>query len=80
MKLSYNLKTYKTRKNNLGKSIELRSEAIESREEFGHWEIDTVIGLKTKDDPVLLTLVERKLEIQLLRKYAIRIQSLLIKL
>ncbi|MBS5987556.1 MAG: IS30 family transposase, partial [Clostridium sp.] len=28
--------------------------------EFGHWEIDTVIGEKTKDDNVLLTIVERK--------------------
>ncbi|MBS5926410.1 MAG: IS30 family transposase, partial [Clostridium sp.] len=33
---------------------------IDNRTEFGHWEIDTVIGEKTKDDNVLLTIVERK--------------------
>ena len=44
----------------LGRSIEERDKIIESREEFGHWEIDTVIGVKDKDDEVLLTLAERK--------------------
>ena len=70
MKLRYNLKSYKVRKykNNLGKSIDLRPEAIESREEFGHWEIDTVIGHKTKEDPVLLTLVERKTRNTIIKK------------
>ena len=29
----------------LGKSIELRPEYINDRSEFGHWEIDTVIGI-----------------------------------
>ena len=33
---------------------------IDNRKEFGHWEIDTVIGEKSKDDNVLLTIVERK--------------------
>lgn len=47
-------------KKNLGQSIEERSEHIETRQEFGHWEIDTVIGKKTKDDNVLLTIVERQ--------------------
>ena len=47
-------------KKNLGKSIEERSETINNREEFGHWEIDTVIGEKTSNDCVLLTIVERK--------------------
>jgi len=27
---------------------------------FGHWECDLVIGSKTKDDEVLLTMLERK--------------------
>ncbi len=50
MKLRYNLKTYRVRKykNNLDKSIELRAKDVESREEFGYLEIDTVIGLKSK--------------------------------
>lgn len=30
----------------LGPSIDLRPEAINDRSEFGHWEIDTVIGQK----------------------------------
>ncbi len=29
-------------------------------EEFGHWEIDTVIGKRAKEDPVILSLVERQ--------------------
>lgn len=44
----------------LGESIEKRPKEIMDRETFGHWEIDTVIGTKNKEDPVLLTLVERK--------------------
>lgn len=44
----------------LGLSIEQRPKDVDTREEFGHWEIDTVIGLKKASDPVLLTLVERK--------------------
>ena len=43
----------------LGESIELRPKSVEDREEFGHWEIDTVIG-KSEADEVLLTLDERK--------------------
>ena len=52
----------KTRKHKktLGKSIELRDESIETREEFGHWEGDTVRGIKSKEDNVLVTIVERK--------------------
>lgn len=44
----------------LGKSIEDRPEAVNNREEFGHWETDLVIGSKGKDDQVLLVLLERK--------------------
>lgn len=42
-----------------GESISQRPKAIEERNEFGHWEIDTVIG-KRSGDQVLLTLTERK--------------------
>lgn len=45
----------------LGESIGSRPKEIETREEFGDWEIDTVIGSKKKTDPVLLTLTERKI-------------------
>lgn len=44
----------------LGTSIDERPEVIEEREEFANWEIDTVVGQQDADDPVLLTLVERK--------------------
>ncbi|MFB9861626.1 IS30 family transposase, partial [Salinicoccus siamensis] len=40
----------------------------ESRETFGHWEIDTVIGAKHKDDAVLLTLAERQTRFEVLLK------------
>lgn len=43
----------------LGRSIEERPATVDTREEFGHWEIDTVVG-KRSQDQVLLTLIERK--------------------
>jgi len=39
-------------------SIEARPQVINQREEFGHWEIDTVVGRK-ESQSVLLTLGER---------------------
>ena len=48
-----------TKKVTLGKSIEERSKSILSRNEFGHWELDTVIGKRTKDS-VLFVFTERK--------------------
>jgi len=53
-------KANRTNKRKLGRSIEERPAEIDSREEFGHWEFDIVIGSKTKDDDVLLTMLERK--------------------
>lgn len=41
-----------------GLSIDERPEEINNREEFGHWEIDTVVG-KQESATVLLTLDER---------------------
>lgn len=43
----------------LGKSIIQRPESVETREEFGHFEADTVVGKKGKEN-VLLVLTERK--------------------
>jgi IS30 family transposase len=62
MKLKRNNKSIRNKinKKKLGTSIEERPLEIQTREEFGHWEIDTVIGEKTNSDNVLLTLVERK--------------------
>ena len=71
-KLSRNTKkrTTKVRRNKrvLGPSIEDRPKAIETREHFGHWEIDTVIGSQAACDPVLLTLVERKTRYEVILK------------
>ena len=60
-KLRRNNKTEKTRKNkrNLGASIEDRPEIVKFRTEFGHWEVDTVIGRQDESEPCVLTLVER---------------------
>ena len=61
-KLSRNTKTCRKRENKrkLGRSIEERPDSIETREEFGHWEADLVIGQKSGQDKALLTLAERK--------------------
>ena len=53
-------RTARINKRKLGRSIEERPAKIDTREEFGHWECDLVIGSKTKDDEVLLTMLERK--------------------
>ncbi len=54
----------------LGKSIEERPEAVGTRKTFGHWEVDTVVGNKTKSDAVLLTLVERQTRFEVILKLA----------
>ena len=45
-------------KNIKGTSIEERPKEIDNREEFGHWEMDTVVG-KKRTKQVLLVLTER---------------------
>jgi IS30 family transposase len=52
------------RKKVLGKSIEERPAEVESREEFGHWEGDGIVGKGQQGQ--LITLVERKLGVGLL--------------
>lgn len=61
MKVRLNPKKKRIRKNKriLGKSIAERPVSVEDREEFGHWEIDTLLGKKS-NDAVLLTLTERR--------------------
>lgn len=55
-------KAKRTRENKriLGRSIEERPASVGTREEFGHWETDLVIGSRDGDDSVLLSLIERK--------------------
>src|SRR5690625_432590 len=60
--------THRENRRVLGPSIKERPEDVDSREHFGHWEIDTLIGAKAKDDPVLLTLVERKTRFEIVLK------------
>jgi transposase, IS30 family len=59
--LTSNTKSKQVRlnKRKLGRSIDERPHDILKRHEFGHWECDLVLGHKTKDDEVLLTLYER---------------------
>lgn len=58
VRLNRKKKRIKAFKKHLGKSIELRPQEIETREEFGHWEGDTIVGKDKKG--AILTLVERK--------------------
>lgn len=59
MKLHRNTKftRLKKHKKKLGTSILQRPIDIDNRKEFGHWEIYTVIGEKSKDDNILLTII-----------------------
>lgn len=72
IKLRRNTKSSRVKKHkrNLGKSIEERLASISTREEFGHWEIDTVIGQKAGNDCVLLTIVERQTRKAIVRQIA----------
>lgn len=51
-----------------GTCIEERPEKVNKREEFGHWEIDTVIGKREGSTEVLLTMTERKTRAEIIRK------------
>ncbi|WP_152569061.1 IS30 family transposase [Streptococcus phocae] len=53
-------KTRPSTKKHLGISIEKRPANINDRSTFGHWEIDSVLGLKTAGEPSVMTLVERQ--------------------
>lgn len=51
-----------------GASIEKRPEEIEEREEFGNWEMDSVIGRSGKSKNTLLVLTERKTRAEIIFK------------
>jgi len=53
--------------NTKGTSISQRNEEIECRKEYGHWEMDTVVG-KKGTSTVLLVLTERKTREEIIRK------------
>lgn len=48
-----------------GDNISTRPEIIETREEFGHWEGDLIVGAKNKSKECLFTIVERKTRLYL---------------
>ena len=62
-----------------GTSIEQRPEAIESRKEFGHWEMDLVVGPTAGSNVALLTLVERKHRELITRKLPDKTQASVLK-
>lgn len=68
VKRSTKKKRVRQHKKVLGRSISERPEEINDRSEFGHWEIDSVIGKKTKGEPVLMTITERQTRNEIIRK------------
>lgn len=53
-------KVHRQKRAEAGESIEQRPKEIEMRKEFGHWEMDSIIGKKGISKNTLLTLTERK--------------------
>lgn len=51
-----------------GESIEKRPDDIDTREEFGHWEMDTVVGKRGESKHSLLVLTERKTRDEIVMK------------
>ena len=70
-RLRTKVKRDRQRKKILGKSINERPKEANDRQEFGHWEMDTVVGIRTKSS-VLLTLTERKTGCEIIRKVSSR--------
>lgn len=60
-------------------SIEKRPKHIDDREEFGHWEIDLVVGGKDTSKPVMLTIIERKTRRLIIRKLKDKTQESVLK-
>lgn len=70
LKVKRSSKRSRVRKNKkiLGASIDERAPEVNERTEFGHWEIDTVVGKRQGKNEVLLTLTERMSRKELIRK------------
>ena len=64
--------------NTKGTSISERDPLVEMRKEFGHWEMDTVVG-KKKTKEVLMVLTERKTLQEIIRKIKSKSQYHIIK-
>ncbi|MEN7974153.1 MAG: IS30 family transposase [Verrucomicrobiota bacterium] len=63
----------------LGHGIDERPEKVEKREEFGHWEIDLVVGGQGKGSAALLTLTERKSRKEILCKLKDKTQKAVVR-
>ncbi len=76
-------KTYKkvkiAHKNLKGTSIEERPKEIDDREEYGHWEMDCVVGNRGGSGSTLLVLSERKIREEIIIKMKDRTQKSVIK-
>lgn len=73
-------KTFRIANNNRrGTSIEERPKEILKREEYGHWEMDCVVGKRKGKGPVLLVLTERKTRKELIFKMKSKTQDCVIK-
>lgn len=57
----------------LGHNIEECAPEVLSREVFGHWKVDLVLGKKTKNEPVIITMVERKTRYFLTKKVWVKV-------
>ena len=64
--------------NEKGTSIRERAAEIEKRDEYGHWEMDTVVG-KSKTTTVLMVLTERKTRQEIIRKMKSKSQYCIVK-
>ncbi len=58
-----------------GTSIAARPENVETREEYGHWEMDLVVGGVSKGKAALLVLTERKNRQQIIRRIPDKTQN-----
>lgn len=65
-------------KNLKGTSIEDRPESVDSREEYGDWEMDCVVGRREGKGPALLVLTERKTRQEIIRKMPFKTQECVI--
>ena len=64
--------------NQRGTSISERPKEIDKREEFGHWEMDTVVG-KSGTKEVLMVMTERKTLKEIIRKIPSKSQYCIVK-
>ena len=68
----------KATNNTKGRSISERPKEVDTREEYGHWEMDTVVG-KQGTKTVLLVLTERKTRKEIIYKMASKSEKCVVK-